>query len=196
MKTAFNTSLLVALLSSSVYAGGDIETQETAQEIQETTTKTSSHGSPIVSFGIGGGKISFENKDHKTLQLASKIGYKFSNGVGIYMSGESDYFKANDDLNALGMTALGVSLDVPFTNHKATVGIAGGLGSNVNYNRVFDDFSNSYDFGPAYRAEANVKISKYASLGVSYSKYNFNTNDTDLPDTEPEVISANISFGF
>jgi len=195
MNRILKTLLSLSVISSTIYAGANITSEETS--ITEIPTESKSAlNSFFSSTGIGGSKITLGDEYHKAFVINSKTGYKFDNNVSVFMLGESNYYRHMGDINDMGISGFGVGYDIPYTNNKLTLSTVVGLGMNINYNRVFNKFSESYDFGFAYRANLTYQISKHFNVNISYSKFDFNTNATNLEDTKPEIIGISFVYSF
>ena len=190
-------ALMSTLFTSLISAGGHIEPKEDIETVKEVqTTEKSIIDGLFSSYDLGGSKITLDETYHKALHFGSKIGYTFDNDISIYMLGESNYYRHISDINDMSITALGISSDIPFTANKLSLGVAAGLGTNLNYNRLFNDFRKSYDFGFAYQANMSYNFNKSWSLIASYTKFDFNTNATQLEDTQPEIVSVSFQYKF
>ena len=186
------------LLLSSLYADEAVKSDtviETKKIVPDVNSDTMNQGL-FTQFYLGASKITLDDTYHKALRLGSKTGYKFNKDFSIYIVGESNIYRHLGDVNDMGFSGIGFYYTIPYTSNKLSFSAAAGIGGNLNYNRLFNDFRKSFDFGFAYRANLDYSINEKWSVIASYSKFDLNTNATQLEDTKPEIISLSIGYKF
>jgi len=120
------------------------------------------------------------NEDDQTaLMLSSKVGFKFENDFSLYLGSDGVYYKRDGDIIATGLVGPGVDYTFPFADKKLSVGVVAGLGMDVNYSTLFDDFSDSFEFGSGFRGAISYQLNKKWNLELSAAKYNFDENDSE-----------------
>lgn len=198
MKNYIKISLAITLLLSLSSAGGVIE-PKVSMDTQSIETKVDAEtmtDKVYNIYNVGASRITLGDTSHNALYLGSKTGYKFTENTSISMVGKSSYYRHIGDINEMNFTGLELEYNIPYTFDKLSVAVAAGLGSNFNYNRLFTDFRKSFDFGFAYAATLDYNINDNWSLSATYSKFDFNTNATQLEDTQPEIISLSVDYKF
>lgn len=145
-------------------------------------------------FGIGIGRIDLSNDFHKSFSTASKIGYKYET-FNMYLFGNSNIYKHLGEYHSLSMIGLGFSTN-PFSNEDITLGIGIGIGMNLRASKLFSDFKESFDFGFAHALEIDYAINTKWSLLLTYKRYYLNTNNLQLENAKPEIITFNIIYAF
>jgi len=197
MNTLLKSSLLMTTLSSVIYAGGDMKKLEFENTVVEKNELANNLMNGFFSsYGIGGSKIMLDDTYHKALVISSKTGYMFENDISIYLLGESNYYRHTGDINDMGISGIGMGYAIPYTSNKFTIDALVGIGMNINYNKVFKKFNTSYDFGLAYRTSITYQINNSFNINMSYSKFDFNTNATELEDTKPKIFGINFTYSF
>ena len=198
MQNYIKISLVSTLLLSLSSAGGVIEPEvSTDTPSIETNVDAETIIDKVYSvYNVGASRITLGDTYHNAICFGSKIGYKLTKNVSISMVGKSSYYRHLGDINGMEFFGLEIGYKIPYTFDKLSVGIAAGLGSNFNYNRLFKDFRKSFDFGFAYQATLNYNINDDWSLSATYNKFDFNTNVTQLEDTQPEIISLSVDYKF
>jgi len=188
--------LATVVLSSISQAGGMIKSKmPTGAEKVNTESKTIDN-KILDRYSLGISKIILGDTYHKAIYLSSRTEYEITERVSVGFLGESNYYRHLGDIHEMEFFGLDLGYKIPYTFDKLSVNIAAGLGSNFNYNRLFTDFRKSFDFGFAYQATLNYNINDDWSLSATYSKFDFNTNATQLEDTQPEIVSLSVGYKF
>jgi len=191
-KIALATTLLLSLSS----AGGTIAPKVDTKQVEIKSDSKTVMDNFFNEYNVGASRITLGDTYHNAIHFGSRTGYKFSENASISMVGKSSYYRHVGDINEMNFFGLELGYDLPYTFDKLSVAVAAGLGSNFNYNRLFTDFRKSFDFGFAYAATLNYNINDNWSLSATYSKFDFNTNATQLEDTQPEIISLSVDYKF
>ena len=191
--------LLAITLSLSLLSAANIVTHKVDADTKNIEMKSDSKtvmDKIFNKYNVGASRITLDDTYHNAIYFGSKTGYEFTKNVSISMVGKSSYYRHLGDINEMEFFGLEVGYKIPYTFDKVSVGIAAGLGSNFNYSRLFKEFRKSFDFGFSYQATLNYNINDDWSLSATYSKFDFNTNVTQLEDTKPEIISLSVDYKF
>lgn len=198
MNTWVKGFLISMALSSVIYAQeiiSEIQSNEMAVIVNSNDNSLHKRGA-LSTYEFGASKITLGNAYHKALHFETKALYKFDNNIALYLEGTSNYYKYAGDNYDMGISSLGISYDVPYTDNRFSLGAALGVGMNIDYTTLFSHFTKSFDFGLAYRLNVNYNFDHDWGMNIAYTKFDFNTNHAALENTKPEIVSVSLVYTF